>query len=103
MPQSVRDVRNCGIRLKPYVSHIVAQGGEGGSASKDGSSGIEDRSISRNGVAAATVINLRGLRVINEWISRDWFVGAGPRGCINGTNSPAKAASFRLHTIRGLT
>lgn len=39
-------------------------------------SGIEDRS-SRNGVAAATVINLKGSRVINEWISRDWFGEAG--------------------------
>lgn len=38
---------------------------------------IEDRSMSRNGIVAATVINLRGLRVINEWINRDWFGGAG--------------------------
>lgn len=38
---------------------------------------IEDRSMSRNGIATTTVINLKGLRVINESISRDWFDGVG--------------------------
>ena len=34
--------------------------------------------MSRNGIATTTVINLKGLRVINESISRDWFgIGVG--------------------------
>lgn len=59
----------------PYINYRRAQ--KKGARKERAVERIEDRSMSRNGIATATVINLRGLRVINEWISRDWFGGAG--------------------------